>query len=139
MGDVVKADHHRDSASEARDLVRRAVGDASGLTIKAQLRQAERNLGYGMDGWRVRDAWYGRAGRWGAATIQDLRQQFAAWRERASCDTVKERCGFAAHVAAIRTLLREIERHVTELEQPPDNTSGGFESDVRWPKFVADH
>ena len=45
------------TAAEARDIVRRAAGDASGLTIKGQVRRAALNLGYPADAWRVREAW----------------------------------------------------------------------------------
>lgn len=101
-------------ATEARDLVRRAVGDASGLTIKAQLRQAARNLGYVTEGWRVREAWYGRAGAWSATAVDELRRRFREWRQAAV--TAAEQGTLAQRVGEVRRLLDELGRHVAELE-----------------------
>lgn len=69
-------------ATEAQQIVRRAVGSASGLIVKAQIRQAARNLGYAADSWRIREAWYGRAGNWSAQAVRDLQDRFVAWRDR---------------------------------------------------------
>lgn len=69
-------------ALEAQQLVREAAGNTSGLTIKGQIRQAARNLGYPSDSWRVREAWYAGAGCWSAQAIRDLQQKAMAWRTR---------------------------------------------------------
>ncbi len=72
-----------DIAAEARDIVRRAVGDATGLTIKAQVRQAARNLDFPAESWRPREAFYGRAGgavpRGGSAKTSALRRARRGW------------------------------------------------------------
>lgn len=112
------------TATEARDLVRRAVGDASGLTIKAQLRQAARNLGYVTEGWRVRVAWYGRAGRWVGTALHDLRKRFAAWREREAVAPST----LAQRVCAARRLLTELDRQVARLETDVALTERGAQS-----------
>lgn len=92
--------------------MRRAVGDAAGLTIKAQVRQAARNLGFPAESWRPREAFYGRAGGWSAAALDDLRRRFAAWQEReaAAPSTLARRVG------EVRRLLAELEREVAGLE-----------------------
>ncbi len=116
-------------AAEARDIVRRAVGDATGLTIKAQVRQAARNLGFPAESWRPREAFYGRAGGWSAAAVDDLRQRFAAWqgreREVAAPHTLAQRVG------AVRRLLTELERQVAGLEAEVAGAHGrGSSSDA---------
>ncbi len=92
--------------------MRRAVGDATGLTIKAQVRQAARNLGFPPESWRPREAFYGRAGGWSAAALDDLRRRFAAWREGEAA----EPSDLARRVCEVRRLLTELEREVTGLE-----------------------
>ena len=69
-------------AAELRDLVHKAAGDVAGKTVAAQVRQAARHLGYPAESWRVREAWYGRAGGWSAAAVDDLRRRVVAWREK---------------------------------------------------------
>ncbi|MGI4764664.1 MAG: hypothetical protein ACRYGP_06325 [Janthinobacterium lividum] len=81
-GGIVKDARRDETATEAREIVRRAVGDAAGLTIKAQLRQAARNLGYVGDTWRLREALYRRAGTWCSGALEDLRRRFTAWRQK---------------------------------------------------------
>ena len=71
-----------DLALEAQKLVRHAAGGTSGLTVKGQIRQAAINLGYSADSWRIREAWYLRAGCWSAQAIADLQARYLAWRER---------------------------------------------------------
>ena len=97
--------------------MRQAAGSVTGKTVAAQVRQAARHLGYPADDWRVREAWYGRAGAWGATAVDELRQRFVAWREREDAavpttvpSTLSQRVG------AIRRLLTEVERHVAVLE-----------------------
>lgn len=69
-------------AAEAREIVRQAAGRSSGLTVKGQIRQAARNLGYTTENWRIREAWYGRAGNWSAQAIRDLQRRYLRWCER---------------------------------------------------------
>ena len=96
-------------ASEAQQIVRRAAGNASGLIVKGQIRQAARNLGYAADSWRVREAWYGRAGTWSAQAIRDLQDRFLAWRERDDCRK-------SAQDAIDRALLEQTRaRYVADL------------------------
>ncbi len=110
-------------AAEARDAVRRAVGDASGLTVKGQIRQAARNLGYAADSWRVREAWYGRAGHWTPAALEDLRARASVYREgervRPAADRPRGAAGrhaLARHLGAVRDCMAQIERHLAEIE-----------------------
>ncbi len=91
--------------------MRRAAGDVVGKTIAAQIRQAARHLGYAPDNWRVREAWYGRAGSWSAAALDDLRRRFAVWRERET-----DPCTLAQRVSEIRRLLDDLKRQVAGLE-----------------------
>ena len=99
-------------AAELRDLVHKAAGNVVGKTVAAQVRQAARHLGYPAESWRVREAWYGRAGGWSAAAVDDLRRRFAAWREG---DAV-EPSTLAQRVGDIRRLLTELDRQVAGLE-----------------------
>ena len=96
-------------ATEAHQIVRRAAGGASGLTVKGQIRQAARNLGYAADSWRIREAWYGRAGSWSAQAIRDLQDRFKSWRERTEGR-------MNAQAAADRTLLEQTRaRYLADL------------------------
>lgn len=97
--------------------MRRAAGDVVGKTVAAQVRQAARHLGYPPDDWRVLEAWYGRAGSWSAAAVDELRRRYAAWRER---EAVAGAAAFpstlAQRVVAVRRLLDELARQVAGLE-----------------------
>ncbi len=88
--------------------MRQAAGNVTGKTVAAQVRQAARNLGYPAESWRVREAWYGRAGAWSAAAVDELRRRFTAWRERA--DVVTDPHTLAHRVDEIRRLLTELEQ-----------------------------
>lgn len=94
--------------------MRRAAGDVVGKTVAAQVRQAARHLGYAADDWRVREAWYGRAGAWSAAAVDDLRQRFAAWREAAAGAAGPS--ALAERVAGVRRCLLLLTREVDALE-----------------------
>ena len=89
-------------AAEAQHIVREAAGSASGLTVKGQIRQAARNLGYAVESWRIREAWYGRAGNWSAQAIRDLQDRFITWRER---DTARAAADHASRAARDLALL----------------------------------
>ncbi|WP_237479426.1 hypothetical protein [Lichenibacterium dinghuense] len=95
--------------------MRRAADDVVGKTVAAQIRQAARHLGYEPDDWRVREAWYGRAGAWSAATLDDLRQRFSDWRGRGPAVTVAEPLTLAQRVAVLRQGLADLTRQVDEL------------------------
>ncbi|MGI4763948.1 MAG: hypothetical protein ACRYGP_02600 [Janthinobacterium lividum] len=97
-----------------RDIVRQAAGSVTGKTVAAQIRQAARHLGYAADDWRVREAWYSRAGAWSAAAVEDLRHRFAAWREseRAQLAPV----ALTERMAAMRDGLAEVQRRFGDLE-----------------------
>ncbi|RYC33067.1 hypothetical protein D3273_04090 [Lichenibacterium minor] len=116
-----------------RALVRRAAGDVAGKTVAAQVRQAARHLGYPPESWRVREAWYGRAGGWSAAAVDDLRQRFAAWREREQPAGIPtEPSTLAQRVGEVRRLLTELERQVAglEAEVASGRMTGGSFSDA---------
>jgi hypothetical protein len=107
--------------AEARRIVHQAAGDASGLTIKGQIRQAARHLGYAADSWRVRDAWYGRAGSWNAAALRDLQGRFSRWRAGEGTRPVaitgpSALPMLALQVGAIRRSLSDLMRQVVDLE-----------------------
>ena len=69
-------------AVEAQTIVQRAAEPIrAGETVKAQMRRAWMNLGR-LPQWRVRAAWYGEAGCWSAAAMQDLREREARWSAR---------------------------------------------------------
>ncbi len=105
-----------ETATEARDLVRRAVGDASGLTIEAQLRQAARDLGYVADAWRLREALYRRAGRRCSVAIDDLRRRFTAWQQREAAGIAAGPSTLAQRVGEVRRLLDDLDRQVAGIE-----------------------
>ena len=102
-------------AAELRDLVHQAAGDVAGKTVAAQVRQAARHLGYPAESWRVREAWYGRAGGWSAAAVDDLRRRFAAWRDGAGVGAACPST-LARRVGEVRRLLVELDRQVAGLE-----------------------
>ena len=91
--------------------MRRAAGDVVGKTVAAQIRQAARHLGYGADDWRVREAWYGRAGSWSAAALDDLRRRSEAWQGREAAPST-----LAQRVGELRRLLTELNLEVAKLE-----------------------
>ena len=99
-------------AAEVRDIVRQAAGSVAGKTVAAQVRQAARHLGYGADDWRVREAWYGRAGSWNAAIVDEMRRRFVAWRAHSTLGPTV----LAEHANAIRRLLVEVERRLDAIE-----------------------
>lgn len=103
-------------ATEAREIVRRAAGDVSGRTVAAQIKRATENLGYGAGAWRVREAWYSRAGSWSAEALHDLRRRYTTWREREAAVTALGSPSLAYRVGEIRRLLIELERQVADLE-----------------------
>ena len=88
-----------------------AAGDVAGKTVAAQVRQAARHLGYPAESWRVREAWYGRAGAWSAAAVDDLRERFTTWRARETGPST-----LAQRVGEVRRLLVELDRQVAGLE-----------------------
>ena len=100
----------------------------TGKTVAAQVRQAARHLGYPADDWRVREAWYGRAGAWSAAAVDELRRRHTAWRDRA--DVMTDPLTLAQRVGAVRLLLTELERHVAVLEAEVAHLHGGSSSDA---------
>ena len=69
-------------AFEARRYVKDAAGPIhAGESIKAQLRRSAANLAP-VPHWRVRAAWYGEAGSWSAAAMDDLRARWRAWKAK---------------------------------------------------------
>ena len=92
-----------------------AAGGVAGKTVAAQVRQAARHLGYPAESWRVREAWYGRAGGWSAAAVEDLRRRFATWRDEAGVG-VADPSTLAQRVGEVRRLLTELDRQVAGLE-----------------------
>ena len=93
----------------------KAAGDVAGKTVAAQVRQAARHLGYPAESWRVREAWYGRAGGWSAAAVDDLRRRFVAWRNGSGVG-VADSSTLAQRVGEIRRLLTDLDRQFAELE-----------------------
>ena len=94
--------------------MRRAAGDVAGKTVAAQIRQAARHLGYPPDDWRPRELWYGRCTS--VAALINLRERFAAWRERETASTAAGPGTLAQRVAAVRRLLTELDQQVAGLE-----------------------
>ena len=120
--------------AEAKRIVHQAVGDASGLTIKGQIRRAARHLGYAADSWRVREAWYGRAGSWDPAALRDLQERFSHWRAgQGTRSIITDQVGalptLALQVGAIRQALRDLTRQVADLEASVSSLlSGGTQA-----------
>lgn len=70
-------------ALDAQRMVRAAAHPLEpGDTVKAQMRRASQNLRYVAGDWRVKAAWYGEAGCWGAALFRDFEERFHAWDAR---------------------------------------------------------
>ena len=103
-------------AAEARDIVRRAAGDTAGKTIAMQIKRATENLGYAAAAWRIREAWYSRAGTWSAAALAELRERAATWRERTTTTIAAGPATLAQRVSGVRRLLTDLMRQVDELE-----------------------
>ncbi len=102
-------------AAEAQSIVREAAGRSSGLIVKGQIRQAARNLGYAADSWRIREAWYGRAGSWSAQAIRDLQGRFITWREREAARAAADQATRAARDLALLENVRAAQRAELEL------------------------
>lgn len=102
-------------AEEGKALVRRAAGDTSGMTVGAQIQKAAKALGYPAHSWRVREAWYGRAGCWSAQAMRDLQDAFTRWFEREQSRLDMQR---QAQAVADRLLLEKLrDQHATELQR----------------------
>lgn len=71
-----------DIAYDAQMMVRDAADARGGSIVKKQMNTAARNLGYAPGDWRVKAAWYGEAGSWGAAMFRDLENRYRAWKGR---------------------------------------------------------
>jgi len=100
-------------AREAQTLVRQAAGETSGLIVAAQIQKAAKALGYPATSWRIREAWYGRAGSFSAQAIADLQQRYFRWREQ---EQARAQAAGIRQAAADRALLQEIRRkHLAEL------------------------
>ncbi len=113
-------------AAEARDIVRQAAGSVTGKTVAAQVRQAARNLGYPAESWRVREAWYGRAGAWSAAAVDELRRRFTEWRQRERVRIVP--AALDERMTAMRDGLAELQRRLGDLELEIVRILGGDRS-----------
>lgn len=89
----------------------------AGKSIAAQIRQAARHLGYQPEDWRVREAWYGRSGDWGAASLDELRQRFSGLQARQETEvTITDASTLASRVGVVRRLLTELDQQVAGLE-----------------------
>ena len=97
-------------AMEAQEIVRRAAGNASGMIVKGQIRQAARNLGYTADSWRIREAWYGRAGNWSAQAIREIQHRFIQWRDREASRTAADQAARAARDLELLEKVRAEQR-----------------------------
>lgn len=70
-------------ALEARQMVREAAQPIpAGETVKGQLLRAAKALGYPPGHWRVHSAWHSRAGVWGAAAFEELRNRYETWKAK---------------------------------------------------------
>jgi hypothetical protein len=70
-------------AIEAQDIVLESAKPIpAGKNVAWQMREACRHLGYNDGHWRVRAAWYGEAGSWSAAALEDLRSRYEKWKAR---------------------------------------------------------
>jgi hypothetical protein len=93
-------------ALEARGIVRAASEPvAPGETVMAQMNRAARNLGFAAGDWRVKAAWYGEAGCWGAAAFRDLQDRFEKWTARNERRASGRASAAAASLAALRQSL----------------------------------
>ena len=94
-------------ADEMKALVRDAARPISpGEGVKAQQRRARVNLGF-PDEWRVRFAWYGRAGQWSAVIVDDFRARYRAWRTRMEARGRGEAEDTVQRLASIRRVLSQ--------------------------------
>jgi hypothetical protein len=107
-----------------------------GDTIKAQMNRAAANLRYPLGDWRVKAAWYGEAGSWGAAMFRDFEERFHAWRRRQEEKANVRRSDAATALAELREVyarvdaagyreqIEGIERALIELGITPSPLSG---------------
>jgi hypothetical protein len=90
-------------AEEMRRLVTAAAKPVSpGESIQAQMNKAHRHLGR-PSFWRVRAAWYGEAGTWSAAAIEEFRERYRSFRAR------QESAGKAEAARLVAELIRTVE------------------------------
>lgn len=95
-------------AIDAESMVKEAANPVQpGETVKAQLNKAALNLGYAAGDWRVKAAWYGEAGCWGAATFRNLQERYEAWRERQERRANERASNAAAVLRSLRATLAE--------------------------------
>lgn len=89
-------------ALDAQKMVRAAAHPLEvGETIKAQQNRAALNLRYSPGDWRIKAAWYGEAGSWGAALFRDFEERFNAWKARQERQSEAARTNAAATMAAL--------------------------------------
>jgi hypothetical protein len=96
-------------ALDAQKMARAAAQPLqAGETVKAQMRRAALNLKYPVGDWRIKAAWYGEAGSWGAALFRDFEDRFHAWKAKQEQRSGSNRDRAAAALAALReTLARD--------------------------------
>lgn len=93
-------------AIEAQEMVREAAKPIrAGATVKEQMRDAARSLGYGRAFWRVRAAWYGEAGSWSASAFRDLQQRYSAFKRRGEARACANADVARARLVALRAAL----------------------------------
>ncbi len=105
-------------AREAQAIVFEAAKPIRpGSTVKAQIREAARALGYPEGSWRISAAWYGHADSFSAAAIRELQDRYLAWRTaEARRATAASEVEQARQLALDRDLLERCRRdHLAQL------------------------
>lgn len=106
-------------AIDAQNMVRSAAHPVvAGETVKAQMRKAALNLRYPAGDWRVKAAWYGEAGSWGAALFRDFEERFRAWQAKQNVRANTIRSDALSSLAALRDAYASIdpEAHREQIE-----------------------
>lgn len=108
-------------AAEAQRMVFEAAMPVTpGKSIKAQLRDAARALGYRDGDWRIRAAWYLEAGCWSSEAIELLRMRYEEM-QRKRCDAkarrqAKQETDFLKEQDARRAELQFLKERIARLE-----------------------
>jgi hypothetical protein len=99
-------------AEEARDIVWEAAKPVPpGATVKRQMRQAARALGYSDGHWRIRAAWNGEADSWSAKALEELRGKYRDWADRQARRATDDKRRLAALYAALAVKLEATDPH----------------------------
>lgn len=104
-------------SSEMREIVRDAAAPVkAGETVKGQQRRAWENLGR-PPYWRVRKAWFGHAGNWVAAAVEDFRTRHHELQEKRARREAAERAAGRVEAADYAARLDRLRMALTNADE----------------------